>query len=257
MNTIAAVAPTLCRLLGAEPPALSAARPLRLPAGAAGRVLLHAADAIGRRFLARHPELERRLRPAVGAGFALRSVVPPKTPVCFATMLTGAPPERHGIRRYEKPPLAVDTAFDALARAGRRSAVVAVRGSSCAAIFRGRAADSYIEEYDPDVTARTLELMRRDEYDLILAYHQEYDDTLHRTTPDSPAALAAAGRHADAWLRFRAAADEYWRGRDRVLWFAPDHGAHLDPATGRGTHGDDIPDDMEVTHYLAFGRAAG
>ena len=36
--------------------------------------------------------------------------------------------------------------------------------------------------------------------------------------------------------------------------FAPDHGAHVDPE-GRGDHGVDIPEDLEVFHYVMFDRA--
>ncbi|MDI6739578.1 MAG: hypothetical protein QME74_04355 [Candidatus Edwardsbacteria bacterium] len=38
-----------------------------------------------------------------------------------------------------------------------------------------------------------------------------------------------------------------------MLIFAPDHGAHLDPATGKGVHGDDIPEDMLVTRFFCAG----
>ena len=60
VNTIASVAPTICRLLGVDPPERSEAEPLELPRDLApgsnryDRVLIHAADAIGRRFLSRH-----------------------------------------------------------------------------------------------------------------------------------------------------------------------------------------------------------
>jgi predicted AlkP superfamily phosphohydrolase/phosphomutase len=58
---------------------------------------------------------------------SLQSVTPPKTPVCFASLFTGAAPDQHGIRKYEKPVLKCDTLFDALIRAGKRGAIVAVR----------------------------------------------------------------------------------------------------------------------------------
>ena len=111
----------------------------------------------------------------------LRSMTPPKTPVCFASMFTGAPPEVHGIRKYERPVLTCDTLFDALARAGKRAAIVAVRDCSMDIIFRSRPIDYFTEDYDPQVTERALELVRDGNHDFIVAYNQEYDDTLHRT----------------------------------------------------------------------------
>ena len=44
------------------------------------------------------------------------TVMPSVTPVCFGTMYTGAQPEVHGIRRYEKPVIKIDTIFDVLIR---------------------------------------------------------------------------------------------------------------------------------------------
>ena len=32
--------------------------------------------------------------------------------------------------------------------------------------------------------------------------------------------------------------------------FCPDHGGH--DSEGRGTHGEDIPDDMEIVHFLGL-----
>ena len=43
----------------------------------------------------------------------------PVTPVCFGTMYTGAQPAVHGIQKYEKPVIQIDTIFDALIRAGK------------------------------------------------------------------------------------------------------------------------------------------
>ena len=40
-------------------------------------------------------------------------------------MYTGAQPEVHGIRKYEKPVIRIDTLWDALVRAGKKAAIVA------------------------------------------------------------------------------------------------------------------------------------
>ena len=174
---------------------------------------------------------------------------PPKTPVCFASMFTGAPPEVHGIRKYERPVLACDTLFDALARAGKRAAIVAVKGCSMDIIFRNRAIDYFTEDDDAAVLGRTLALLKDDRHDFIVSYNQEYDDTLHRTRHDNQEALAAAGRHVETFVRLWQATEERWSGHSRTLLLAPDHGAHFDAARGKGDHGEDIPEDMDVLHF--------
>jgi hypothetical protein len=46
--------------------------------------------------------------------------------------------------------------------------------------------------------------------------------------------------------------DKCWNQYPRVIVFSPDHGAHLNNSDGRGTHGEDIPEDMEVNHYYGI-----
>lgn len=255
--------------MGIEPPTICRTVPLELvlvlAPGTVERVLVYAPDAIGRVFLDSRPELKKRLVAASDVQVELRSMTPPKTPVCFASMFTGALPDVHGIRKYERPVLTCDTLFDALARRDmtelsdnsdrvpnptrKRVAIVAVKGSSMDIIFRNRPIDYYTEEDDQQVTERALELVRDNKYDFIVAYHQEYDDTVHRTRHDGPEALAAAGRHVETFVRLSQATEEHWAGHNRALLFAPDHGAHFDAAKGRGDHCDDIPEDMDVLHF--------
>jgi len=248
---ISSVTPTICRLMDVEAPARSRV-PVLEPVAAGGRkaerVLVYAPDAVGQSFLEARPELLARLTAASDVVVPLRSVMPPKTPVCFASMFTGAPPEAHGIREYERPVLACDTLFDALVRAGTKAAIAAVRGCSMDIIFRGRAIDYFTEDDDAAVTARALELLERDEHGFVVAYHQEYDDVLHRTAPDSPEAEVAALRHVETFVLLCQATEEHWARYSRAVLFAPDHGAHFDPARGKGDHGEDIPEDMDVLH---------
>jgi len=250
---IRSVTPTLCYLMGIEPPAVCTAPALeavlKAAPGRVERVLVHAADAIGRVFLDNHPKLKKQLVAASDVEVELRSMMPPKTPVCFASMFTGAPPEVHGIRKYERPVLSCDTIFDALARAGKRAAIVAVRGCSMDIIFRNRQIDYFTEDTDAAVLARTLSLLRDDRYEFIVSYNQDYDDTLHRTRHDGPEALAAANRHVETFVRLWQATEEHWAGHNRALLFTPDHGAHFDAAKGKGDHGQDVPEDMDVLHF--------
>jgi hypothetical protein len=258
--TIASVTPTICDLVGVPRPGLSQSEPLgevlrahkEASIPVVSRCLAYAPDAIGRHVFARIPDLtEKVLRDApVAAG--MRSVFPPKTPVCFASMLTGAPPEVHGIREYERPVLECDTIFDALIRAGKKPAIVSVKEASVDVIFRGRDMDYFSEPYDDEVTARVIELLDAGKHHFILAYHQEYDDVLHDSGAFCAKAIAAVERSVAAFAHMAGKARECWSGSPGMVAFAPDHGAHDVPGTGTGTHGDDIADDMEVIHFFGF-----
>jgi hypothetical protein len=257
---IRSVTPTLCRLMEIEPPAVNSApvleRVLGLAPAKLDRVLVYAADAIGRVFLDNHPDMKKRLVAASDVRVELRAMLPPKTPVCFASMFTGATPEVHGIRKYERPVLTCDTLFDALARAGKRATIVAVKDCSMDIIFRNRAIDYFTEADDATVLQRTFQLLKDDRQDFIVSYNQEYDDALHRTRHDGPEALAAAGRHVETFVRLWQATEESWAGHSRALAFVSDHGAHYDAAKGKSDHGEDIPEDMDVLHFWRVRPAA-
>lgn len=227
----------------------------KLGKGGVERLLVYAPDAVGFSLYRDRPDLFEPALKWAPVEVKLRSVIPTKTPVCFASMFTGAPPQTHGITKYEKPVLSCDTLFDSLTRAGRRVAIVAVKGSSIDMIFRGRPLDYFSEIYDDAVTDRVLKLIQADRHEFILAYHQEYDDALHKTTPSSPEAMDALTSHIKSFDTLARATKLHWKQHDRAVMFAPDHGAHVDPATGRGTHGDDIPEDMELIHFFGFYRS--
>ena len=250
---IRSVTPTICRLMRIEPPTTCQA-PLLEPVLALGlskveRVLVYGADAIGRVFLENHADLKKRLLAATDVQVELRAMTPPKTPVCFASMFTGALPGVHGIRKYERPVLTCDTLFDALARAGKRAAIVAVKDCSMDIIFRNRSIDYFTEADDAAVLERTLFLLSEDRHDFIVSYNQGYDDELHKTGPESPEAVAAAKRHVETFVSLWQATEEHWSGHGRALSLVPDHGAHYDAAKGKGDHGEDMPEDMDVLHF--------
>jgi hypothetical protein len=219
------------------------------PAARVTKALVYCPDAFGTHALERFPVLHERLRRASTHEIELSSVFPPKTPVCFASLFTGGTPEQHGIRRYERPVLSCDTVFDALTRAGKKVAIVAVRDSSIDLIFRKRPIDYFSPTYDPLVTHQALDLLKANEHDVIVVYHQEYDDLLHRTGPFSELATRALEHHVETWELLARAASAAW-GQDYVLAFAPDHGGHFDPDKERGDHGEDRPEDMQLRHFF-------
>ena len=122
-------------------------------------------------------------------------------------------------------------------------------------IFRQTGVDQFTETSDKAVLDRTKELIDADRHQLIVAYQQEYDDTLHRDHPESAAAIEAVRRHVDSFVSLAAVVKSVWARRLHLIAFSPDHGAHYDEAKGTGTHGDDVPEDMEVTHF--FGLSSG
>jgi hypothetical protein len=63
--------------------------------------------------------------------------------------------------------------------------------------------------------------------------------------------------HIAAFDRLARAAKQAWGDRPGLLLFTPDHGGHVDPDTGRGTHGTDRPEDLEVTHFLGLTPGPG
>jgi len=258
MQQITAVTPTICKLVGIPPPELSTREVIQSVVDAARELiggrpvekcLVYAPDAIGEALVRDYAEDFRPVIELAPLRVSLRSVFPPKTPVCFASMFTGALPEAHGIRRYEKPVLSCDTLFDAFLRAGKRVAIVAVEESSISRIFLNRDIDYFIEKYDQRVNDRFLQLLRDGDYDLTLVYNQEYDDAMHRTTPRSEEALKAMRNHLRSFKRLAEAFLNRYRDHTRLVLFSPDHGGHINPETERGDHGLDIPEDMEVVSF--------
>jgi predicted AlkP superfamily pyrophosphatase or phosphodiesterase len=251
MLDVASVTSTVCDLFGIPRPADCVAPPFSEVAAFAARrtvtkALVFAADAIGAHLVRSYAEAFEPVARHAPTSVEACAVMPSVTPVCFASMFTGAPPDTHGIRKSERPTLTCDTLFDALSRAGRRVAIVAVENSSIDLIFRNRRIDYFTETYDEEVVERTLNLVAADQHDFILAYQQEYDDKMHATVPRSPEALRAMANHVRNFDRVARAARDRWATTSHAVAFVSDHGTHIDPSTGRGTHGSNMADDLEV-----------
>ena len=177
MEGIVSTTPTICKVMGVDPPKRSVKHVIAsvvsafeaLKINRIEKCLIYAPDAIGESlFKEKHDWFSQVLKYAP-LEVHLQSIMPPKTPVCFASMFTGASPKIHGIGTYEKPILKCDTLFDALARAGKKVAIASVKESSIDMIFKGRKVDYFTEEYDPEVKDKALQLLEEDKHDLILA----------------------------------------------------------------------------------------
>jgi HAD superfamily hydrolase (TIGR01549 family) len=259
---IRSLTPTICYLVGIEPPKSSVdtvqTRLLKSMSKAGidkiTRCLVFSPDAIGKTIQEKYPDYFENIKSIAGHEERLLSINPPWTPVCFASMFSGASPEIHGIKKYERPILTVDTLFDSLSRAGKRSAIVTEKNSSMDLIFRNRGIDYFSEESDKEVIERALRLIQEDEYDFLAVYNDKYDKWLRKTSPYSPECLNALAEHNSTFLKLYEAVVRTWADKNWLLVYAPDHGAHFNEKDGLGTHGLPIPEDMDLIHYYAFSR---
>ena len=178
----------------------------------------------------------------------LITVFPPKTPVCFGSMYTGASPSVHGIQSYTKPVIKIDSIFDAMIRAGKKPCIVAVKNSSMSKIFNERDMDYYLEDYDQEAVAKALELIEQDKYDLICVYNQEFDDVMHRSHPNSKRSQKAIDHYAKSFELLASKAAECWKEHNTLLGYATDHGTHREWYL-LGQHGKNIPADMNIKHF--------
>ena len=264
---ITAATPTLCTLAGIDPPALSAADPLRpvtecmKTAGVkqVSKLLVFAPDAIGTHLYKRYTsEFDAVLRNAP-IRVSLCSVMPSVTPVCYASIFTGAMPESHGltVSTDPRPVLKCDTFFDAALRAGKRCAIATITDSSIDRLFRERDMDyslvDVVEGTDYDGKVREIgeEFIRKGEHDIVTVYNQTVDDVQHATGPFSSETAEAMRNNIANFVKLVETAKEAWAGESWAVAFTPDHGGHL-VENGRGSHGEDIPEDMHVEYFFGI-----
>jgi hypothetical protein len=254
-GSIASLTPSICHLLGVKAPEDSGEPALDMVISTLEeknhpleKCLIVAQDAIGAHLWKSHESELNKLLPLVPLRVPLQAVFPPVTPVCFASIFSGAQPEAHGIHSYTRPVLECDTLFDALVRANKKVAIVSVENSSIDIIFRNRDLSYFSEDDDQAVAERTLEVIQGDEYDVIVAYQADYDDNLHQTEPFSLECIQALIQHIQDFRKMATAANLHWKDKAHVVAFAPDHGAHINESTGKGDHGLDIPEDMDIFH---------
>jgi hypothetical protein len=217
--------------------------------GRVDRMLLYNPDAVGEWIYEKYYDLFYNVRKYTDVSVDFLTAFPPKTPVCFATMYTGAEPAVHGITHYEKPVLKVDTFFDALPDSGKKVAMVAVANQSIPRIFAELDIDYYLMKYDDEVVEKALELIAEDKYDVIEIYNQEYDDKMHRSWPTSRIAVNALRHYNASFGKLMEAVSAHWKDHDTLVAFSTDHGVHK-PLFGLGAHGKNIPKDMNIRHFF-------
>lgn len=216
--------------------------------GKADRVFMYNPDAVAMWIYQKYTAMFNDVVRHTSLALPLQTVMPSVTPVCFGTMYTGAYPEVHGIRRYEKPVIRIDTLFDALIRAGKKPVIIADTECSMGRIFRERDMDYFTYDSEEEINRKALEVIGEDRYDMVCVYHGNYDATMHKNGPESELSLEALKQNVRAFDMFARAIKEKWVGHDTLLGFAMDHGCHAIDG-GCGSHGLDMPEDLNIMHF--------
>ena len=179
------------------------------------------------------------------------SIMPSVTPVCFASMYTGAIPNVHGIQAYEKPVLKTDTVFDAFIRAGMKPAIVSTANDSISCIFLERDMDYYIYDTHDDCNKKAMELIAEDRHDLIVLYNGNYDAVMHRAGVESDKAINELKNNIETFSRLIKQIEKHWNNHRTMIGFCPDHGCH-EIDGNLGSHGLDMAEDMNIIHFYRF-----
>lgn len=260
-------AATISKIIGMEPPAL-ADTPLDwacdvmtdLCKEGYDRLFIHNPDAVGMWLWRKYPDAFFPVLKNTQLTIPFKTMMPSVTPVCFGTMYTGAEPAVHGIQKYEKPVIKIDTFFDAALRAGKKLALLATPSCSMANIFLERDFDLITCASEAEIVAKAKELIIKDEHDIIIVYTYLYDTLDHRCGPEAPESLDALYQQGIYFDTMVSCIRRNWKDHNTLIAFSPDHGVHkvLPEAPeysskGKlwmGGHGSDRPADLNILHYL-------
>ena len=219
------------------------------------RIFMYNPDAVPQWINEKYPHYTQEICDCTDLALPLRTVMPSVTPVCFGTMYTGAQPEVHGIQKYDKPVITIDTLFDAMIRAGKKCLIIANTNCSLDQIYRNRDMDYISVKNHYDINAAAAKAILEDKYDFIVCYNGNYDYWQHRFGPEAPEALAELKFNSITATTFLRMIQENWGSHNTLFGFAMDHGSHEVPAFEkrpgliyRGTHGDEIPEDLNIVH---------
>ena len=215
----------------------------------ADRVVMYNPDAIAQWVYEKYPQLLKGVKNRAEIEIPLCSVMPSVTPVCFGTMYTGAQPAVHGIRRYEKPVIGIDSIFDAAIRAGKKCAIVSYGNASLSNIYLERDMDYFLFPKGgvDAVNAKAAELIMKDEHDLIVIYNGNYDSVMHKKGPEGLEALCELRSNDHAYCELCELIERHMSHRNVLLGFAMDHGCHeIDGENG--SHGLDMEEDLNIVH---------
>ncbi len=267
MNTtakITQVASTVAELMGIDPPRnaqnanetiINNAKSILQDGAVFDRVLIYNPDAIALWLYEKYADLLSSMIENTDLKIPMKSVMPSVTPVCFASMYTGVIPEIHGIRKYEKPVLKIDTLFDELIKAGKKCAIVSDTNASMSKIFLEREMDYFIFDTIEEINQKAVELIKEDQYDFIAVYNANYDSTMHKYGPESEEALDVLKKNSEDFTVLVNTARLAWKSHNVFYGFCPDHGCH-EIDGNCGSHGLDMDEDMNVIHAYGWQKAS-
>ena len=246
----------LCNIAGVEAPTASADANADLLAYAnsvfgnkkADRIFMYNPDAIAQWIYEKYPQFVRQATDRTELRIPFKTVMPSVTPVCFGTMYTGVQPEVHGIRKYEKPVIKIETIFDMFIKAGKKPVIVADKNCSIANIFLEREMDYFKYDNYEQVNAKAAELILEDKYDLYVVYNGNYDSTMHKHGPESTEALSELCANSRTFGIFDELIKNNWKQHNSLIGFAMDHGCH-EIDGGCGSHGLDMEEDLNIVHF--------
>ena len=239
------IAPTVSRLLGIRPPAQSArvvVEEIIDDMGSQNRVAVVVLDAFGVATWKRYEELTPNFNLIAHQHLLhIRSVLPSKTPVNFATIATGAPSDVHAIRDRSET-LTVETIFHVLSEASMKSAA-AGRAKSTVGILLSKFADHKCvaeSNTDEELVQLGIKTIREESPEYILMQMLDVDSTGHKAGLEGDEirkAVAAVDRHLGDLLPHLAE-----RGYNLIV--LADHGAHQ--SSGKAIHDGSTEDDLIV-----------
>jgi hypothetical protein len=217
----------------------------------ANRVFIYNPDAIALWLFQKYTSLFENAILNSNIQIPMLSIMPSVTPVCFASMYTGAMPDVHGIQTYEKPVINVDTIFDAFIRAGLKPAIVSTANDSISCIFLERDMDYFIFDSHDKCNKKAMELIENDSHDLIILYNGNYDTVIHRTGIESKDAINELKSNIETFSTLVKQIENHWKNHRTMIGFCPDHGCH-EIDGNLGSHGLDMAEDMNIIHMYRF-----
>lgn len=255
-NSLDTICAALTYAMGIDPPKYAAEKNFELSnyidkvfdGQKADRVVMYNPDAIAQWVYQKYPEFLASAIKDSDKEIYISTVMPSVTPVCFGTMYTGALPEVHGIKKYEKPIITIDTIFDRLVEAGKKVALIASPNCSLGRIYLGRNIDYFlIEQGGAAVNAKAMEIILRDEHDFIVVYNGNFDTAMHKKGPESANALAELRVNSHVFSMMSSLIKTHWKHHNTLVGFAMDHGCH-EIDGNCGSHGVDMPEDINIVH---------
>ena len=218
----------------------------------ADRIFMYNPDAVAQWIYEKYPNLMKEAISRTELQLPMKTVMPSVTPVCFGTMYTGAQPSVHGIQKYEKPVIRIETIFDAFIKAGKKPVIIADSSCSIGKIFLEREMDYFIYDTYEEINAKACEIILEDKYDLVVVYNGNYDSLMHKHGPESVEALAELRANSRTFGMFDELIKKNWKNHNTLLGFAMDHGCH-EIDGNCGSHGLDMEEDLNIVHlYKAY-----